>query len=107
LDEEEKSRLKSEVKMFWWYITTEPARKVRYLFQAVGRTVTPSLLLYVLAVFAIILFINNSKDMTWMLVAGIIMLIGFHSIWKKKRFIHVYRKEKYKESLADSESPKS
>jgi hypothetical protein len=87
---------KSEWKMFIWFVVTEPARKIKRIFNKAGKVISVENILYVLAFMTIIVFINNWRNILWIIAAAVIIVVGLSLTWRKKKFIHEYRKEKYK-----------
>ena len=101
MEQEEKLKIKSEFKMFVWYVFTEPKRKIKYLFRTADNKLTPSFLIYILATLTIFLFVRDWKDPAAYLGAVAIILVGGNMIWKRKKFIHVYRIEKESKLSSD------
>ena len=93
--EEDKLKHKSEIKMFFWYVITEPLRKIKKMFKTVDDTMTPEFLMYLFIIFGVALYIRNRNHPLWMGAALIVIVILLRSIWKRKKFINVYRKEHY------------
>ena len=96
MEEENKGKIKAEIKMFLWYLVTEPFRKIKWVYKTVDDTVTPEFLMYIYIIFTAALFFKNRNDPKWMFLAVIVLIILLRSIWIRKKFIHTYRKEKYK-----------
>lgn len=94
--EEQKGKRKAEFKMFIWYIFTEPLRKLKYLFRTTDREFTPSTLLYVIATVTIFLFVRDWTDIKAWLGALVVTIVGLSIIWRRKLFIHQYRRYNYK-----------
>jgi len=104
---EEKKKLKTEIRMLIWYLLTEPIRKLKKMLHKVDKTITPEMLTYFYFVFAIILLLKNWRDYKWICGMFIVIVIWIRYIWRKKKFIGVYRKERYIQNTKSSFPPLS
>jgi len=88
---------KEQLKVFFWYLYTEPWRKLKKVLTRIEKGMNISTLLYFYLVFSAILFIKNRHHPMLYASCFIIIIVLFRNIWVSKHFIYRYRLEQKKE----------
>ena len=88
-------KTKTEMKMFMYYLFTEPWRKIKRGCRKIDKSINPNVMMYLYFFSALVLFVKNRRNPLWIFGVTIATIVLLSSIWKKKKFIHVYRKEHY------------
>jgi len=87
---------KSHLKMFVWYVFTEPYRKVKEVFVVTGHTLNVDFVAWIFFILGALIYANNPKNPAVYFAAFIVIVLMLYSSWSKKKFVNVYRKEHYK-----------
>ena len=96
-------KTKTEIRMYAWYMVTEPFRLFRRFLHRSGKAINRDTATNTVALFTLVLLIKNLyftgkvDDLAFWCGFFILIVMHFKNVWDKKKFIHVYREIKYRE----------